>query len=241
MAPSTERPNLAHPDSSTIRSLFNAISDQYDFLNSFLSFGLEAFWRKQLVREALRGFRCDSILDLGAGTGKSLNIFLKAHSFRYAAGCDFSDRMLQKAKERLGDSAVLVAGDFHELPFPDGSFDLVTGSFILRSVQDMNRFLSEAKRVLRKGGRVVFLELTRPRNPFVWQYVYQPYLKFYIPFSGKLFSRHKNAYQFLSQSIQVFPDPEQLKTDFESAGFKHVSLKPLSFGAVTIIAGTAHE
>ena len=237
MLPSTERPNLAHPDPSTIRSIFNSISDQYDFLNSFLSFGLEFYWRRQMVLQALKDFGADSILDLGAGTGKSLSIFLKARPFQRAVGCDFSDQMLQKAKERLGPSADLIACDFHELPFPSGSFDLVTGSFILRSVQNMSRFLAEAKRMLRGGGKAAFLELTRPRNAFVWQCVYQPYLKFYIPFSGKLLSRHKNAYQFLSQSIQEFPDPVQLKLQFETAGFENVSIKPLSFGAATIIEG----
>ena len=178
-----------------------------------------------------------SILDLGAGTGKSLAAFLRLHQFERVVGCDFSEGMLGKAKERLGNSADLIACDFHELPFPSGTFDLVTGSFILRSVEDMKQFLSEVRRVLQPRGKAVFLELTRPSNPLIWNFLYQPYLRFYVPSVGKLFSRHDHAYQFLSQSVQSFSEPEELKREFESAGFTELRLISLSLGAATIIEG----
>ncbi|MBI3999441.1 MAG: ubiquinone/menaquinone biosynthesis methyltransferase [Candidatus Omnitrophica bacterium] len=230
------RPDLAHPDRKTIQSLFNAISPKYDFLNSFLSFGLHVYWRRKTVRHTVTGLE-NTILDLGAGTGKSLSTFLRAHRFKRAVGCDFSEPMLQKAKKRLGDSAFLVSGDFHRLPFPDQSFDLVTGSFILRSVQNMAQFLEEVKRVLKPQGKAVFLELTRPKNRFIWKLFYEPYLKFCIPSVGQLFSRHEGAYQFLSQSIQAFVEPEDLQAQFDLTGFSEFSAKSLSFGAATIIQG----
>jgi len=177
-------------------------------------------------------------LDLGVGTGKSLSAFLRGHQFERAVGCDFSENMLQKAKTKFGQSVDLIVADFHELPFQNGIFDLVTGSFILRSVQDMPRFISEVKRVLTPGGRAVFLELTRPENRFVWQFFYQPYLKVCVPSIGQLFSKHDHAYQFLSQSIQAFIEPQELKKEFESTGFSEVSIRPLSFGTVTIIQGS---
>jgi len=236
MVPQTEGQDLAHPDRKTIKSLFNAISSKYDFLNSFLSFGLHHYWRQRTVQSTLAGSE-RTILDLGVGTGKSLATFLKAHRFQQAVGCDFSENMLQNAKPRFAGAVDLIACDFHDLPFQNGAFDLVTGSFILRSVQDMPRFILEVKRVLSPGGRAVFLELTRPQNRFFWQFFYQPYLKVFVPLAGRLFSRHEHAYQFLSESIQAFVEPEELKKEFEATGFSEVSIMPLSFGTVTIIQG----
>ena len=236
MAPSTEQLNLARPDRQTIRALFNRISSKYDFLNSFLSLGLERHWRRQAVRLSLTGLE-ESILDLGAGTGKSLAEYFHAHRFPRAVGCDFSEDMLGRAEKRLGSAASFVVCDFHELPFPSNTFDLVTGSFILRSVQDMNQFLSEVKRVLKTGGKAVFLELTRPTNPFVWRCLYWPYLRFYIPLMGQLLSRHDHAYQFLSQSIEAFPNPGELRKQFESCGFLNLRLSSLSLGAATVVEG----
>ena len=115
----TERPSLAHPDKQTIHDFFDAIGDQYDFLNSFMSFGLDRSWREKTNRLAISGLE-RRVLDLGVGTGKSLAHFLKAHSFELAVGCDFSLNMMEKAKSRMGHRANFVAGDFHELPFVDG-------------------------------------------------------------------------------------------------------------------------
>ncbi len=249
------KPNLAHPDRNTIKSLFNAIPSRYDFLNSFFSLGLDGYWRRRLVSTALKNNSPllssplergeekggGSILDLGVGTGKSLAQFLKTRSFQRSVGCDFSENMLLKSKERIGDQAELLACDFHDLPFPNNTFNLVTGSFVLRSVQAMKIFLSEVKRVLKPSGKAVFLELTRPKNKLVWNLAYQPYLNFYIPAVGKIFSRHDHAYQFLSQSIQSFVDPADLKKDFDAAGFQEVSYTSLSLGSATIIQGRKHE
>lgn len=229
------KPILAHPDRKTIQSLFNAIPSRYDFLNSFFSLGLDHYWRKKLVSGSEKGG--GKILDLGVGTGKSLAAFLKAKSFEYSVGCDFSENMLLKSRERLGNLADFLVCDFHELPFSSDAFDLVTGSFILRSVQNMQEFLREVKRILKPNGKSIFLELTRPKNKLVWNLAYRPYLNFYIPTVGKVFSRHDHAYQFLSQSIQSFVDPADLKGDFESVGFTNVSYQSLSLGSATIIQG----
>ena len=228
--------DLAHPDRQTIQSFFNAIPARYAFLTSFFSLGLDLYWRKRTVKVALSGQE-RSILDLGVGTGKSLNQFMNAHSFDLPVGCDFSNKMLEQARKRLRNRASLLVCDFHELPFPSDSFDMITGSFILRSVQEMRFFLGEVKRVMKKNGKAVFLELTRPENPLVWNLLYKPYLKFYIPFIGKLLSQHEEAYQFLSQSIQSFIEPADLKKDFEAVGFCDVTYQPIFFGAVTIIQG----
>ena len=229
-----ETPDLAHPDKKTIQNFFDSIPDRYDFLNSFMSFGLDLYWRRQTVKFAMNGLE-RRILDLGVGTGKSLACFLKGHRFNLAVGCDFSINMMRKAKSRVGGNSDFVACDFHELPFVSESFELITGSFMLRSVQEMRKFLSEIKRVLAADGKVVFLELTRPKNKLFWNCVYQPYLKYYVPTIGRIFSRHKNAYEFLSQSVQSFIEPDHLAGEFRSAGFSEVTLHPITFGAVTVI------
>lgn len=230
----SEEKKLAHPDGKTIRRLFDAITDKYDFLNSFLSFGLDRYWRSQLAKAAVLGNE-KAVLDLGVGTGASLEAFLKHHSFERAVGCDFSENMLKRAELRLRGKAELFCCDFHNLPFPGETFDIVTGSFVLRSVQDMEQFVKGVFRVLKPGGRFSFLELTRVKNQILWNFIYQPYLRFVIPFFGSFFSRHDHAYDFLSQSIQTFMDPERLGEVLRGVGFSQISLKPLCLGAVTII------
>ena len=234
--PQVKQTDLAHPDLKTIQNLFNAIPKQYDFLNSFLSLGLDSRWRRRAAQCSVDGTE-QSIIDLGVGTGKSLAAFLKRHRFDYAVGCDFSQEMLKRAQRRLKGKATLMACDFHALPFPNQTFDIATGSFILRSVQQMSSFLNEVKRVLKPGAKAVFLELTRPKNPLVRRLCYEPYLKWMVPCIGRIFSRHGEAYQFLSQSVLAFPEPEKLAEEFKTAGFTQVVLKPFSFGIVTLIIG----
>ena len=250
MAPLGTQADSHQPDSKTIRSFFQSISSQYDFLNSLMSFGLDRYWRKQAVQKTLTG-REESILGLGVGTGKSLFAFLEAKPFQRAVGCDFSIGMLSVAKERfaihngnLGSAkpaprtAVhLVACDFHELPFVQDTFDVVTGSFMLRSVRQRDHFFKEILRVLKRGGKAVFLELTRPKNRFFWNGVYRPYLRFYVPTVGAFFSKQAEAYQFLSQSIQSFEEPVDLKRRMESNGFSKVFDTPLTLGTTTIMGG----
>ena len=138
--------SFSAPDSKVIQSYFDAIPKRYDFLNSFLSLSFDRSWRRSLVREALQKQKVNSILDIGAGTGTSLQAFLKANEFKLSAGCDFSQGMLQVAKGKVKNT-FLSAADLHHLPFADRSFELITSSFVLRSVKDMNRFLSEVRRV----------------------------------------------------------------------------------------------
>lgn len=223
------------PDAKTIQSLFNAIPERYDFLNSFLSFSLDKFWRRRQAELAIEGWE-NSILDIGVGTGKSLETFQAVRSFSRAVGCDFSEGMLRVARQKVG-GAVLAGADMHRLPFRDGSFDLVISSFVLRSVQHMDSFLGEVKRILTPRGKFAFLDLTRPKNRLFWYGLYQPYLHFYLPTVGKLVSNHPDAYQFLSKSIRQFVEPDDLKHKIEQAGFLDARAEPLSFGMVTVFMG----
>lgn len=223
------------PDSKSIQSIFDSIPKRYDFLNTIFSLSLDRNWRKKAAKSVIEGNE-KSVLDIGVGTGKSISAFLKAKHFDLSVGCDFSKGMLDVAKGNVNGTK-LTCADMHALPFADESFDIVTSSFVLRSVQNMAAFLSEVRRVLKPNGKFVFLDLTRPTNPFVWNFLYKPYLNFYIPMIGKTVSRHKKAYEFLSQSIQHFIDPNVLKNQLERAEFKSVAYQPLTFGISTLFKG----
>ncbi len=223
------------PDSKSIQSIFDSIPKRYDLLNTVFSLSLDRNWRKKAAKSVIEGNE-KSVLDIGVGTGKSISAFLKTKHFDLSVGCDFSKGMLEVAKGNVNGTK-LACADMHALPFSDESFDIITSSFVLRSVQNMVLFLSEVRRALTKNGKIAFLDLTRPTNPWVWNLMYKPYLKFYIPLIGKTVSRHDRAYQFLSQSIQHFIDPHILKSQLEQAGFKDVSFKPLTFGIATLFMG----
>lgn len=227
--------NLASPDKEHIRTFFNSIAGRYDFINTFLSFNLDDAWRGKACREVLDPAQ-ESILDLGIGTGKFLKTFLDKKEFKRVCGVDFSEEMLVHARKALPPFVELEQADFHALPFKEASFDLVISSFTLRSVKNLPGFLKEVYRVLSDKGSVAFLCLTRPKN-FMMKLFYYPYLKGYLPLMGRMISGNQNAYQFLSQSIQHFQDPEETVQEMQKCGFKNTVIKSMTFGAASLIIG----
>jgi demethylmenaquinone methyltransferase / 2-methoxy-6-polyprenyl-1,4-benzoquinol methylase len=225
--------DLSSPDKQTIRSLFDQIAFRYDFLNSFLSLKLDDYWRAQACKSLLEGSE-QTVLDLGIGTGKFLERFLKSKQFKFAAGVDFSLNMLKKAREVLPPAVHYASADFHYLPFQKGSFDLVISSFTLRSVKDMLHFVEEIYEILTPHGKAAFLCLTRPTNPF-WKALYYPYLNFYLPLIGKLFTGNSEAYQFLSKSIQNFQEPGVTVGLLRRSGFQTIRITRLTMGIATLI------
>ncbi len=227
--------DLASPEKKQIREFFDAIAPRYDFLNTFLSFRMDDLWRRKALARVLKP-EYRSVLDLGIGTGKFLKLFLEKKSWKQAVGLDFSQGMLVRAREDLKQTTGLVSADFHDLPFLDESFDLIVSSFTLRSVKDIPRFLSEVNRVLRPGGTAAFLCLTRPKSAWM-RGLYFPYLKYYLPSIGRVFSRHEQAYSFLSESIQNFQAPEVTLQMMRDAGFQNVNGETYTFGAATLFRG----
>lgn len=235
LEPSMKAPYTA-PSGKFIRRAFDSISPHYDLLNRILSFNAADRWRAR-AKEVLaaKGLLLgEAILDLGVGTGDFLKEFLAARSWNVAAGLDFASAMMARARKKLPPEAVFVSGDFHDLPFRDASFDLIISGFTLRSVRDMPLFLKGLRRVLRPGGAVAFLDLTRPVN-FWHKLFFFPYLKFYLPLVGGLVSGNFAAYRFLSGSVEHFQKPEETMALMKAAGFEDCSRKSFSFGAVTLI------
>lgn len=224
---------LASPDKGKIRQLFDEIAHRYDFINSLLSFNLDQYWRRKSRKLALDGTET-AVLDLGVGTGKFLKLFLRAGNFRRAVGLDFSINMLRVCREELPQGPGLVSADFHALPFLPESFDLVISSFTLRSVKNLSLFFDEIYSVLRPHGKAVFLCLTRPQG-FLMKALYYPYLNFYLPLMGKMFSGSSEAYQFLSQSIQSFQEPGKTMDLLRQRGFQAIEIRRLTFGVATLI------
>lgn len=222
-------------ESRRIRGYFDTIAYRYDFLNHFLSFRLDENWRKRAMDLVLEPSQ-ESVLDLGIGTGKFLDLFAKAKSWKRMAGLDFSTGMLQEARRHAAPRAQLVSADFQSLPFTAGSFDAVISAFTLRSVKNMPLFLSEIFRVLRSEGKTGLLCLTRPRN-LGWKMLYYPYLKFYLPLIGGLFSGNREAYEFLSSSIMSFQDPEKTAAMMKETGFSEVKIHYFSMGMATLLIG----
>lgn len=225
----------AGPESKTIQSFFDGIAFRYDFLNQILSFRLDDRWRRQ-SRDIVLDPSYTSLLDLGTGTGKFLESFLEAKSWKRCVGLDFSSQMLEGARRQLPENVRYVNADFLAIPFSPSSFDLIVSAFTLRSVKNMPVFLQQVYGLLTNGGRAGFLCLTRPRN-FFFKLLYYPYLKIYLPLVGGLVSGNKKAYQFLSDSILSFQDPEQTASMMRETGFRDIQIHRFTFGSATLITG----
>ena len=223
-----------------IRAMFTAIAGTYDLLNSLLSFGQDAAWRRFAVSKC--GLPADGpILDVATGTAELACRLARHNNGGRIVGVDFCPDMLARAKAKLStpdnDKRIeLVLGDALRLPFPDNSFSCVTIGFALRNVSSIEAAFGEMARVTRPGGRVVSLELTRPTSRLV-KLFHHLYLHHIAPYIGRLISRNREAYIYLPDSILEFPPPEQVVRVMEEAGLENVETYRLTFGVVTVHAG----
>jgi demethylmenaquinone methyltransferase/2-methoxy-6-polyprenyl-1,4-benzoquinol methylase len=220
--------------------MFSQIARHYDLLNTLMTFGLDAGWRRRAVAEARvppRGVA----LDVGTGTG-ALAVALAAGA---PAGCviglDFAAPMLQRApgratRTRSSARVGFVLGDALRLPFSDRTFDCVTSAFTIRNVADRHQAFAEQVRVLKPGGRVVCLELTRTRWP-LFRYLFGWYFHRWVPLLGAWIARNPAAYAYLPESVDQFPEPELLATVMRHAGLVAVRYTRLGLGTVALHVG----
>ena len=211
--------------------MFDRIAPVYDVMNRVMTAGLDQRWRRLTVQTVVRPG--DRVLDACCGTGDLALAARKAGA--EVVGLDFSERMLERARRKSSEIEWLQ-GDLLELPFEDASFDAATVGFGVRNVVDLERGLAELRRVLRPGGRLGILEITRPRGPL--RLFYRLWFDVLIPLAGKILPGGK-AYTYLPASVRRFPGPEDLAALMESNGFDEVSFRRLAGGIVALHAGSA--
>ena len=220
--------------------MFDKIASRYDFLNHFLSAGIDVGWRKKLVKQ-LKPLQPQKILDVATGTGDVAIMALKILQPQQVIGIDISSGMLELGNEKLKKLGIenkieLCKGDSEAINFPDNSFDGITVAFGVRNFQYLEKSLTEMKRVLRPGGKLVILECSQPKLPLI-KHFYKFYLTVITPGIGRIISKDKNAYQYLNDSVQQFPEGETFVGILKKLGYKNASCKKLSLGIVSIYCG----
>jgi demethylmenaquinone methyltransferase / 2-methoxy-6-polyprenyl-1,4-benzoquinol methylase len=215
-----------------VRSMFDRIAPVYDVMNRVMTVGLDQRWRRLTVREVVAAG--DRVLDGCCGTGDLAIAARKAGALE-VVGLDFSERMLERAR-RKEPGIEWIQGDLLELPFEDGSFDAGTVGFGVRNVADLEKGLAELRRVLKPGGRIGILEITRPRGPL--RLFYRLWFDVLIPLAGKILPGGK-AYTYLPASVRRFPGPEALAELMRAHGFADVTYRRLGGGIVALHTGTA--
>ena len=232
------KPNPASEASKKqqVEQMFDNISPRYDFLNHFLSLGIDYSWRIK-VRKTIAKFKPVKVLDVATGTADLAIELIKIKNVN-VVGIDISQGMLdfgdvKLIKRGLNDRITLKQADSENLPFEDSAFDAVTVSFGVRNFENLDKGLQEMGRVLKPGGPLVVLEFSKPTNP-IFSRLYWFYFKYILPPLGKLFSKDATAYTYLPQSVAAFPEGEEFVTRAKSAGFSNVTYKPLTFGICTM-------
>lgn len=215
-----------------VHGVFEKISDDYDKMNSVISFNQHKKWREDIMRRmAVKSGA--SVLDVCCGTADwTIALAKEAGPTGEVIGLDFSENMLEAGQPKVEPypTITLMHGNAMALPFPDRSFDYVTIGFGLRNVPDYAQVLSEINRVLKPGGMIACLETSHPKLP-VYKQLFRFYFKFIMPVFGKLFAKSYGEYSWLQESADSFPGMEELAQMFTEAGFVNVSYKPYSGGA----------
>lgn len=219
-----------------VARMFDSISHRYDFLNHFLSLGIDTAWRKKAIT-MLRPHQPKIILDVATGTGDFALQALRINPDK-VIGVDISEGMLDEGrkkmvKRRVTDKIELLSGDSEKLPFEENKFDAVTVGFGVRNFENLKQGLEEIRRVLKPGGMLVILEFSRPKK-FPFKHVYNFYFKFILPKLGRLISRDKVAYSYLPESVEAFPDGDDFTAILKSVGFNQTACKPVTFGISSI-------
>ena len=223
-----------------IAAMFNSISGKYDFLNHFLSLGIDILWRKRAVR-LLKNHQPKLILDIATGTGDFAIEALSLNPEKII-GVDISEGMLSVGREKLikknlTNKIELLSGDSEILPFDDNFFDAVIVSFGVRNFENLEKGLSDMLRVLKPGGKVVILEFSKPKS-FPFKQVYQFYFQWILPKIGKLISKNHVAYTYLPDSVEAFPDGDDFLNILNKIGFQKNQCTPLTLGISSIYSGS---
>ena len=223
-----------------VTRLFNDIARRYDFLNHFFSFGIDYYWRSRLVK-LIRPQKNHIVLDVATGTGDVA--FKLAPKTEKVTGIDIASNMIDLANKKKDKKKLLnvdfLVGDAENLPFEDSTFDVITISYGYRNISDQPKALKEFNRILKKEGRLFILEFSEPKNRIIG-----PLYKFYsykvMPFVASMFTK-KYAYDYLPESIDMFPSRQEIKKTLEDNNFSNVDVTDMTFGISSIFSGQKNE
>jgi demethylmenaquinone methyltransferase/2-methoxy-6-polyprenyl-1,4-benzoquinol methylase len=223
-----------------VSEMFDAIAPRYDFMNRFLSAGIDISWR----RKAINKFKVDEpqiILDVATGTGDMALMAARILKPAKIVGIDISEKMLEIGrkkieKENFGTKIELRSGDGETINFPDNSFDGVMAAFGVRNFEHLEKGLKEILRVMKPGAQLVVLEFSKPKIAGV-KILYNLYMGKVAPQMAKWFCRNKKAYQYLNESAKAFPDRQQFENILKKSGYSATEWKPLSLGICCIYSG----
>jgi demethylmenaquinone methyltransferase/2-methoxy-6-polyprenyl-1,4-benzoquinol methylase len=219
-----------------VEQMFDAIAPRYDFLNHFLSLGIDKLWRRKAIR-ILSAFQPKFILDVATGTGDFAIAALKLKPEKII-GFDISEKMLEVGRLKVARKSwqniiAFVKGDSEAMPFDSASFDAITVAFGVRNFENLENGLREFHRVLKPNGVAIILEFSKPKY-FPSKQLYLFYFFRILPLVGKLVSKDSSAYSYLPESVMAFPDDKRFLAILNRCGFSHSHQKRLTFGIATI-------
>ena len=222
-----------------VARMFNNISSRYDFLNHFLSLGIDILWRKKAIR-SLKKHQPRQILDIATGTGDFALEALALNPERII-GVDISSGMLEIGRQKIKRKRVehlidMQMGDSEKLSFADNTFDATIVAFGVRNFENLEKGLADMYRVLKPGGKTVIIEFSKPRG-FPMKQLYNFYFKSILPAIGKLISKDRSAYRYLPESVDTFPDGRDFLSILDKVGYRQTQCSTLSFGISSIYTG----
>lgn len=221
--------------------MFDSIADDYDALNHILSLDVDKIWRKKALKQIVDAPAPIQVLDLACGTGDFSIAIAKAFTEGHVTGVDLSEGMLAVMREKVAKAGLnemisIEEGDGENLRFPDNTFDRVTIAFGIRNFEDRPKGLREMLRVLKPGGRLVILELSRPENKVI-RWFYDLYFLHILPKIGGKVSGDKAAYAYLPASVAAFPGKKEFTATMREAGFRTVTHKAFTLGICRMYTG----
>jgi demethylmenaquinone methyltransferase / 2-methoxy-6-polyprenyl-1,4-benzoquinol methylase len=233
--------NSDSPKKEQVAEMFNKIAFRYDFLNRFLSGGIDRIWRKKAIRE-LKELKPKTILDIATGTADMPILLVKLLSPDNVTGIDISEAMLELGRQKIQKSGLnnrinLQSGDGESILFSNASFAAATVAFGVRNFQNLEKGLEEILRILKPGGKLVILEFSKPSGKMFLPF-YRLYLRAIAPQIGKMVSGNPEAYKYLHDSVNAFPEGEAFMEILRKSGFRNTYFKPLSLGICSIYCGT---
>lgn len=223
-----------------VASMFDSIAKKYDFLNRFLSLGIDQAWRKKAIGY-LKQKPLHHLLDIATGTADmALMAYKQIHPAKIT-GIDISEGMMQYGRIKIAEKGLeniinLTLGDSTDIPFEDAQFDGAMVAFGVRNFANLEKGLKEINRVLEPGSRLVVLEFSQPSS-FWFKPIYTLYMKWITPTVGKIFSGNKEAYAYLNESVIAFPEGKAFLSVLEKSGFKNVHQEKLTLGICSIYIG----